>query len=49
MLQRIYQTLMYILETTIAHDDDLISMVGCVQQEIDNLLRIFFDLHYCSR
>ena len=44
ILQRSYQTLMYVFETTITHDHDLIPLVDCVQQEFDDLLRILLYL-----
>ena len=44
VLQRSYQTLMYVFETTITHDHDLISLVDCVRQGFDDLLRILLYL-----
>jgi hypothetical protein len=44
VLQRSYQTLMYVFEATITHDHDLIPRVDYVQQGFDDLLRILLYL-----
>jgi len=49
VLQRLNKALMYVIEAPVAHNYNLISMSACVQQVVDDLLRVVFYFYYCRR